>query len=51
MKKEIKKDDESFKSKKPTRGPASIDELENPVTGEEIKLDKKDRQIGPRSNW
>lgn len=46
---DIQKDEERFRSDV-RRGPASVEEVEvKPFIDEESKIDKKDRQIGPRS--
>lgn len=47
---DIQKDEERFRNDV-RRGPASVEEVEvKPFIDEESKIDKKDRQIGPR-NW
>lgn len=49
VQKEIKKDDDSFKSRAATRAPASVEMKVAPIE-EPSKIDKNVRQIGP-NKW
>lgn len=47
---DIRKDEDKFKAE-PNRGPASVEQVEvDPIIKEELKIDKHNRQIGPK-NW
>lgn len=50
VQKQITKDDDSFKSKKSSRAPASVDDVEVAPMEEPSKIDKNVRQIGP-NRW
>ena len=50
VQKQITKDDDSFKSKKSSRTPASVSDVEVAPMEEPSKIDKNVRQIGP-NRW